>query len=58
MTVNPEDFIKGEIYIPSKEIQDLYVYKMTKLMTKIEIEKKILSAYEKQKQYLLNHMFI
>lgn len=35
-----------------------YVYLLDKINNKINDEKKILSLYEKQKQYLLNNMFI
>ena len=58
MAVNPEDFIKGEIYIPTKELQDNSIDKINTLEEKFNEEKKILSLYEKQKQYLLNHIFI
>jgi len=58
MAVNSEDFIKAEIYIPSKEVQDNIIKNLNTLKEKIKEEKKILSLYEKQKQYLLNKMFI
>lgn len=41
-----------------KEHQIIYTTKINNLFNKIEIEKKILHLYEKQKQYLLNKLFI
>ena len=41
-----------------KEHQIIYTTKINNLFNKIEIEKKILHLYEKQKQYLLSKLFI
>ena len=57
-SVNPSDFLKGEIYLPNIEKQFDIIKKIKLISNKITIEKEILSLYEKQKQYLLNHMFI
>ena len=52
--------IVDNIMIPfySKEADYCFTNLMLKYDERIENEKKILLAYEKQKQYLLNHMFI
>lgn len=58
MSVNPSDFLKGEINLPNIEKQLDIIKKINVINNKISIEKVLLSLYEKQKQYLLNHMFI
>ena len=47
-----------EILIPSTEKQEQIVYINDILNRKLNNEKKILFLYEKQKQYLLNKLFI
>ena len=58
MAVSPEDFLRGEIYIPSIEEQNKVVSVIQKLEEKIENELSILGKLKEQKKYLLSNMFI
>lgn len=49
---------KIKLYIPSLEIQNKFVNKLSCFDKKIQKEKDILSLYKKQKAYLLQNMFI
>ena len=48
----------GDVRWHSNENQIIYTTKINYIFYKLELEKKILSLYEKQKQYLLNKLFI
>lgn len=56
--LNFEAFMQLTYNIPSIEEQNKIIENLYLLKNKYENEKKILSLYEKQKQYLLNKMFI
>lgn len=58
MAVNSEDFLKGEILIPTKDKQKAIADYFDMLDLKIKKEKDILELYKKQKAYLLKNMFI
>ncbi len=58
MAVNSEDFLKGEILIPTKDKQKAIADYFDILDLKIKKEKDILELYKKQKEYLLKNMFI
>lgn len=58
MAVSPEDFLKLSIKVPDLLIQREISNKIRLLEKKIKIEKDILSDYNKQKEYLLNGLFI
>ena len=58
MAVNSEDFLKGEILIPTKDKQKAIADYFDILDLKIKKEKDILELYKKQKAYLLKNMFI
>ena len=58
MSVNSEDFLKGEILIPTKDKQKAIADYFDMLDLKIKKEKDILELYKKQKAYLLKNMFI
>ena len=55
--LNKKAFLNFEIPFVENNVEHIS-YLFTLLNKKIIIAKKILSLYEKQKQYLLNHMFI
>ena len=56
--LNYEAFMELMFNVPPKETQDHDIKILESYNDKLTNEKKILLAYEKQKQYLLNHMFI
>ena len=56
--LNYEGFMELMFNVPPKETQDHDIKILESYNDKLTNEKKILLAYEKQKQYLLNHMFI
>ena len=58
MAVCSEDFLKGNIYVPSNEEQDSIVLFFKSIDKRIELEKSILRNYELQKKYFLDNMFI
>ena len=58
MAVSPEDFLKGEILIPTKNEQEAIAQLFNIMDQKIKKEKDILELYKKQKAYLLKNMFI
>jgi len=53
-----KDIDKISCPVAIKKHQIIYTTKINNLFNKIEMEKKILYLYEKQKQYLLNKLFI
>ena len=58
MSVNSDDFLKGTILVPTKEMQKQIAEFFNILSLKINKEKDILELYKKQKAYLLKNMFI
>ena len=58
MSVNPEDFLKGEILVPCKNEQLKITELFEILNSYLKKEKDILELYKKQKAYLLKNMFI
>ena len=56
--LSEKDFLLFNIKLPEKYIQEKVARKINILTQKLNIEKKILFLYEKQKQYLLNKLFI
>ena len=58
MAVNSEDFLKGEILIPTRDKQKAIADYFDMLDLKIKKEKDILELYKKQKAYLLKNMLI
>ena len=58
MGVSSEDFLKGEILIPTKDKQKVIASFFNILTLKINKEKDILELYKKQRAYLLKNMFI
>ena len=58
MAVNPEDFLKGEILIPTKDKQKAIANYFDKLDLKIKKEKDILELYKKQKTTILQNFNI
>ena len=58
MAVSSEDFLKGKVYIPELSIQQKIAKIFSSFDKKLELEKNILMRYMKQKDYLLNNLFI
>ena len=58
MSLQIDALKKIKLYIPSLEIQNKFVNKLSCFDKKIQKEKDILSLYKKQKAYLLQNMFI
>ena len=56
--LNMEEFMQLSFKIPDINLQNKIMKYFVSLKNKLDNEKKILSLYEKQKQYLLNKMFI
>jgi len=53
-----KDYGKAKIYCPTFEEQMKIAMALSKIESKIEIEQSILQQYTKQKQHLLQQMFI
>jgi len=53
-----KDYGKAKIYCPTVEEQTRIAMALSKIECKIEIEQSILQQYTKQKQHLLQQMFI
>ena len=52
-------FLENSIPLPKTEDEAVYIANaLTRIQTKIDIEKSILRSYEREKQYLLRQMFI
>jgi len=58
MAVGSEDFLKGKIPSLPLDLQIMIVNKIKLLEEKIQNEKSILQLYSKEKEYLLNKLFI
>lgn len=52
------DFLNLQIHLPNKEVQDEIAHSLTVLVSKIDLESRILDLYTKQRSYLLSQMFI
>ena len=58
MAVSSEDFLKGEINLPTYQVQ-LYISKIFKSINdKMNLELQVLEKYKEQKKFLLSNMFI
>ena len=52
-------FLENSIPLPKTEDEAVYIANaLTRIQTKIDIEKSLLRSYEREKQYLLRQMFI
>ena len=56
--LSEKDFLSFVIRLPDQFTQESIVRKIALVTSKLDIEKKILLLYEKQKQYLLGKLFI
>lgn len=56
--IQKESLYKFKIYIPNYNIQNRISLILMKLSESIKNEEKILKLYQKQKNYLLNKMFL
>lgn len=56
--IQKESLYKFKIYIPNYNIQNRISLILMKLSESIKNEEKILKLYQKQKDYLLNKMFL
>ena len=56
--INKTEFSKFKISIPSLKEQNHIAFFLSKIDQKIETEKLVLQQLEKQKNYLLQQMFI
>jgi type I restriction enzyme S subunit len=56
--IQKKDLEKFEVLLPTSEEQKEIVRLLDSLANKIEVEKNMLSAYQSQKTYFLNQMFI
>lgn len=59
INITNERFLKNSIPLPKTENEAIYIANtLISIQKKIDIEKKMLRSYEKEKQYLLSKMFI
>ena len=59
INITNERFLKNSIPLPKTENEAIYIANtLISIQKKINIEKKMLRSYEKEKQYLLSKMFI
>ncbi len=59
INITNERFLKNSIPLPKAENEAIYIANtLISIQKKIDIEKKMLRSYEKEKQYLLSKMFI
>ena len=59
INITNERFLKNSIPLPKTENETIYIANtLITIQKKIDIEKKLLRSYEKEKQYLLSKMFI
>lgn len=56
--IQKESLYKFKIYVPNYNIQNKISLILMKLSESIKNEEKILKLYQKQKDYLLNKMFL
>lgn len=56
--IQKESLYKFKIYVPNYNIQNRISLILMKLSESIKNEEKILKLYQKQKDYLLNKMFL
>ena len=59
INITNERFLKNSIPLPKAENEAIYIANtLISIQKKIDMEKKMLRSYEKEKQYLLSKMFI
>lgn len=56
--LSEKEFLKFKVNVPSIDMQKNIANSLNSLENKIKNEEKILELYQKQKDFLLNHMFI
>lgn len=56
--LSEKDFLSFKIILPDEGTQNRIVNNIEKIIEKLQLEKKILFLYERQKQYLLDKLFI
>ena len=59
INITNERFLENSVPLPKTEDETIYIANaLTSIQEKIDIEKRLLQSYEKEKQYLLRQMFI
>ena len=58
LNISKEDFFSIKVPLPKLEKQQLISTSLNKLMQKTKLEKDVVTKYQKQKQYILQQMFI